>query len=212
MHTIRLELHEVIGAAHAQLWWNQISRKFASVGSQDGWILESSETSNIGGMVNATTGILILGDDAADRQYRSILAFNTSVLPDKAVITRAVLKIKRQGIVGTNPFSTHTALRVDIRKPYFGTSASLAGSDFQAVAGLNAVGTFGKTPAAGAWYSANLGKGAYPYINLKGTTQFRLRFARDDNDDRGADYLKFFSGNYATTAYRPQLVIEYYVP
>ncbi|MEW5829984.1 MAG: hypothetical protein AB1846_13910 [Chloroflexota bacterium] len=46
---------------------------------------------------------------------------------------------------------------------------------------------------------------------LTGVTQFRLRFARDDNDDKGADCLKFFSGNAALWA-RPQLIIEYYVP
>jgi hypothetical protein len=32
-------------------------------------------------------------------------------------------------------------------------------------------------------------------INKTGTTQFRLRFQKDDNDDLAADYLKFYSGN-----------------
>ena len=50
------------------------------------------------------------------------------------------------------------------------------------------------------------------HINLTGTTQFRLYFTKDDNDDNGADYMKFFSGNYATATARPTLIIEYYVP
>lgn len=51
-----------------------------------------------------------------------------------------------------------------------------------------------------------------PYIHLIGFTQFRLRFQKDDNDDMGADYLKFYSGNAGTASYRPQLIVEYYVP
>jgi hypothetical protein len=73
------------------------------------------------------------------------------------------------------------------------------------------VGTFGTTPSSG-WYSVTLLNTAYPYINLTGTTQFRLRFKLDDNDDNGADYIKFFSGNYGTATDRPVLVIQYYVP
>jgi hypothetical protein len=53
---------------------------------------------------------------------------------------------------------------------------------------------------------------SFPNINLTGTTQFRLRFQKDDNDDLGADYMKFFSGNYATASARPTLIIEYTVP
>ena len=49
-------------------------------------------------------------------------------------------------------------------------------------------------------------------MNKTGTTQFRLRFLTDDNNDNAADYMKFFSGNYATASARPTLIIEYYVP
>ena len=184
-----------------------------SAGANDGWILESTETSGKGGTLNAAAVTFNLGDDAADRQYRAVLSFNTSGLPDAAVITKATLKIKRQGLpVGTNPFTTHLGLKVDIRKPYFGTTAALAISDFQAGASLNNAATFNKTPAAGAWYSAVLSSTAYPYINRTGTTQFRLHFAKDDNDDMSADYLKFYSGNALTISYRPVLILEYYVP
>ncbi|MGC8855185.1 MAG: hypothetical protein ACP5QU_00115 [Anaerolineae bacterium] len=57
----------------------------------------------------------------------------------------------------------------------------------------------------------NLNPTAFSFLNKTGLTQFRLRFTKDDNDDRSADYLKFFSGN-AALAYRPVLIIEYYVP
>jgi len=190
---------------------NPRTSNFYSVGTNDGWILESSETSSLGGSINASETTFRLGDDASDRQYRSILSFNTSSLPDNAVITSIVIKIKKQGLVGINPFTTHQGLLVDIRKPYFGPALGLAASDFQALASKGSVGTFGTTPSVG-WYSVTLNSTARPYINKTGTTQFRLRFKLDDDNDNLADYMKFFSGNYTTTSSRPLLIIQYSLP
>ena len=64
---------------------------FHSTGTYDGWVLESGETSGIGGSRNATATTARLGDDASDRQYRSVLHFNTTGLPDNAVITGVTL-------------------------------------------------------------------------------------------------------------------------
>ncbi|NOH02331.1 MAG: hypothetical protein HND47_10440 [Chloroflexi bacterium] len=180
-----------------------------SIGVNDGWILETSETSGVGGTMDSAATTFNLGDAAGDMQYRAILHFDTSALPDNAVITSAVLKIKKQGLSGTNPFNILGALRVDMRKPAFGTPA-LALSDFKSRAGRNNVASFGAAPS-GRWYSASLNNVGRVYINRTGTTQFRIYFVLDDNDDNGADFMKFFSGN-AGAASRPQLVIEYYVP
>ena len=188
-----------------------LSANFRSVGTYDGWLLESSETSNIGGAFDSTSTTFNLGDDQSNKQYRSILSYDTSSLPDTAVVTSVVLKIKKQGLVGTDPFSNLVPLRVDVRKPYFGPALALAASDFQAVAGKSSAGTFGVLPSAG-WYTATLNSIAYPHINQLGTTQFRLRFQLDDDNDSAADYMKFFSGNYSTTTSRPLLVIQYYIP
>jgi hypothetical protein len=84
-------------------------------------------------------------------------------------------------------------------------------SDFQVAAGRVGVATFGATPVNN-WYSALLNAAGRAYVNKTGTTQFRLYFAKGDNDDNGADYMMFFSGNYATASARPTLIIEYYVP
>jgi thermitase len=187
---------------------------YRSVGTQDGWLLESSETSNQGGTLNAVATQLYVGDNANDKQFKSILSFNTSTLPDNAVIIRVHLKIYYNGFVGTNMFSpvkTHGNLVVDIRKPYFGTDASLLVTDFQAVAGKTAIGSLASVSAPG-WYTIKLSALSFPFVNLKGTTQFRLRFQKDDNDDLQADYLKFASGNAAIAANRPALIVEYYVP
>ena len=188
-----------------------VAAVFRSIGSQDGWILESTETSNVGGTLDRIGTTIYIGDGAQDKQYRAILSFNTAALPDNAIISRVLLKIRRQGFVGTNPFTILGALRADIRRPFFGTSIALQISDFQAGASKANIGTFADTPV-NYWYSALIGSMGYPYVDKAGTTQFRLRFVTDDNNDNGADLVKFFSGNYATAAARPTLVITYTLP
>jgi hypothetical protein len=76
------------------------------------------------------------------------------------------------------------------------------------VADKNGAMAFTNNPVSG-WYTKNLGPANFGLINKSGITQFRLRFNLDDNNDLGADYLKFYSGNYATAVYRPQLIIRY---
>lgn len=67
------------------------------------------------------------------------------------------------------------------------------------------------TPLTFSWYAAQLSNTNLVLVNKAGLTQFRLAFAKDDNDDLGSDYLKFFSGN-SISANQPQLTITYYVP
>lgn len=190
-----------------------LSLTLRSQGINDGWTLESTETSNVGGSKDNTATTFRLGDDASNRQYRTILSFNTASLPDIAVITKVTLKIKRSGApVGTNPFTILGKLLVDTRKPYFGGSVGLAISDFQAAAGKSNIGFIPNAPVNN-WYTKVWSTDTFfSHINLTGSTQFRLRFTTDDNNDNGADFISFFSGNYATASARPTLIIEYYVP
>jgi hypothetical protein len=190
------------------------TEKFRSNGTNDGWVLESSEESNQGGSKDSTADMFLIGDDAQDRQYRSILHFPTHYLPDDAVVTQVILAIKTQGMAGTNPFTTHQNIVIDIRSGYFGPNGlfginRLDPADFQAPASMDSVGTIYNNPVNG-WYWALLDPAAYSYINLQGVTQLRLRFQVDDNDDMGDDFLAFFSGNYDLLAERPHLLIEYY--
>ncbi|MGE5251350.1 MAG: choice-of-anchor Q domain-containing protein, partial [Bacteroidota bacterium] len=183
----------------------------SSAGAYDGWVLEAGEDSGVGGTLNAAGSALVAGDTAQDRQYRSILSFKTGVLPDGAVITSVVLKLKGAGVAGTDPFSTHGSLLVDVRKGVFSDDAALQIQDFQAPSSQDAVMTILNKPING-WYTRGMGLGGFAYINKAGPTQFRLRFAVDDNDDGAADYIKFYSGNVTMLAYRPQLIITYYMP
>jgi CSLREA domain-containing protein len=181
-----------------------------SQGKYDGWVLESAETSDKGGSKNNKAKTLLVGDNAQDKQYRVILSFGTAGIPDNAVITKVILKVKKAGVAGTNPLVTHNGLVVDIKKNKFSTRPTLQLNDFQANASKAKVGKFPNKLYSG-WYKAVLNKGAYPYINLTGKTQLRLRFLLDDNDDLSADILKLYSGN-ASLATRPQLIVTYYIP
>ncbi len=181
---------------------------FQSVGTYDGWVLESGENDEVGGRIDAGASTFFVGDAANDQQYRSLLHFDTSPLPNNALITKVTLKIKKQGVVGSNPFNVLGSLLVDIRKPYFYTRPDLQPQDFQADSDLHPAGTVQNVPGA-IWYTATLDPAAFSWLNLAGPTQLRLRYALDDNNDNDADYVRFYSGN-ASSADRPVLAVEYY--
>jgi hypothetical protein len=190
-----------------------IVRTLNSVAAQDGWVLESSETSNAGGTLNSAAATFNLGDNAARKQYRGILSFSTGSLPDSAVITGVTLKVRQQGITGGgNPVTAFGGFMLDIKNGPFGTTPALQTGDFQASAGKS-YGPF-NTALVGGWYSFNL-TGAKGYVNKlstgSGLTQIRLRFTLGDNNNTIANYLSLYSGN-APATYRPQLVVTYYVP
>jgi exo-beta-1,3-glucanase (GH17 family) len=191
------------------LGWNLMGyRPFTSDGTNDGMIRECSETSGTGCEVDASSVFLIVGDDSSNRQFRGFLSFNTSVLPDNAVITSMKLKAKPESTMG-NPFYKHQQLKVDAC-PSFGTSVKLQQTDFQAGENCIDAGVFNEKPVHG-WYIADLDSGIFPYINLAGKTQFRLRYNMDDNNDKRADYIKFYSGD-AENENKPTLVLRYYIP
>jgi hypothetical protein len=194
---------------------NLIVESLRSNGANDGWVLESNENSNQGGSRNANGNVFVLGDNAQDQQFRAILDFPTHYLPDNAVITRVLLMIKKEGVVGTDPFSTHQNILVDIHSGAFGYLGpfpyrGLQVGDFQSPASMDSAGMIQNNPLDG-WHWTWLDPASFQFVNLNGFTQFRLRFQVDDNDDNGIDHLRFYSGDQKAIADRPRLVIEYYI-
>jgi hypothetical protein len=185
------------------------SSTFKSAGV-DGWVLEVAENGNTGGFINSADTTFRLGDDAADRQYRAILHFDTSSLPNTAIITSMTLKIKQQSVSGTNPFSSLGSLYVDLRTPMFGSSVGLELADFNFTAKKIKAGVFNANPV-NSWYNARFNNGGNLNVNRTGATQLRLYFSVDDNNNNIADYIRFFSGN-AAAGDRPKLLIQYFVP
>jgi uncharacterized delta-60 repeat protein len=173
----------------------------------DGTILELGENSNTGRAVDRNAVTFNVGDDQKNRQYRGILSFNTSSLPDNALVISARLEIKKQAVRGTDPMLTFGDLLLDMRNGTFGDNLALQAGDFAAPASLGSLpDRFSSFTES--WYTADLSDTNLAFINKIGMTQFRVRFSLDDNDDREADYIKFFSGN-STEDNRPQLIITY---
>jgi predicted outer membrane repeat protein len=194
-----------------------IHTTFTSSGSQDGWILESGENTNVGGTLSSMGATLSLGDNASRKQYRSILSFNTSSLPDNAVISSITLKLKYSSVtpLSTNPIALLGGIMVDVRNGFFGTSSGLELVDFQSAPALKTVGPFSPFLSGGT-YTIALSSSTFAYVNKLttngGVTQIRLRFKQDDNNDSIANMLNLVSGNNATAAYRPALIIVYTTP
>jgi hypothetical protein len=182
---------------------------FKSQAARDGFLTESGEFSGLGGSASVLDTYIKVGDTAADRQVKGLLSFNTSSLPDTAVITNVRVEMRYQGKTGTNPYDD-TYMTMDIQAPFFGAGAGLAPNDFQAASDASDVAYCSWIRING-WYACSLVSG-FGFINPLGTTQFRLGFGFDDNDDLAADNVRFFSSNYFKASYRPVLIVEYYVP
>jgi hypothetical protein len=187
-----------------------LSATIHAVAAEDGYILETRENSGMGGVTNASLPVLMVGDDGYDRQFRSILSLDTGSLPDNAVVLSAILKIRRNVVLGEDPFLTHGKLWVELGSPFFGSGYPLEPADFQAASG-GIAGILGGTPV-NSWHSARFNLTSLPKLNLAGNTQLRLRFSLDDNDDLGLDAIRFLSGNALNPATHPLLLITYSLP
>ena len=186
---------------------------FTSVAAQDGWALESGETTNAGGSIDGsatTTSALRVGDDNQDKQYKSVVSFDTSAIPDGATILSVTLRLRRGTLSGTSPFTTHGTCWVDVQPGTgFSGSAALQAGDFQAAATAVQAASLGNAASNGSWSEGSLSSAGIAALNKTGTTQLRVYFNLDDNDDTGNDYIGYYSGDNTTAANRPQLVVTY---
>ena len=190
---------------------SEFEATYVSIAGEDGWVRESGENSGVGGKTNAGSSgskSLRAGDDKKDRQYKFIVSFDTSSIPDGATILSARLELTRGGTTGTNPFTTHGTLYVDVNSGSFGGSAALQNGDFEALTSGAQVTSIINQGGSGTVYTVDLG-GALAQINDAGRTQLRMYFATDDNDDRGTDYAGFYSANNGTTSRHPRLIVTY---
>lgn len=190
---------------------------FTSIAFEDGHVLESAQDSGVGGSVSNGEWTFRLGDDASNRAYRQFLSFDTSTLPDDAIVVEATLGITRIGNpVGTIPIgvadSEWGSLFVDLAAPGFGSSF-LTGGDWQAAATEEAVSRF-------AWPAYSNGQTIYsrlddqhtPLVSTEDRTQFRVRYENDDDGDFTADYMSYATSNHPSSSLRPTLDVKYYVP
>lgn len=182
---------------------------FTSIANEDGYIMEFTERSNRGSSVNSGSSYLRVGDEFFDRQIKSILSFDTSAIPETAIIKKVTLELTRERVVGTDPFTTHGNCNVLIKSGYFNSSSNLERSDFEAAADLANAAIITAQGGSGTRYIVELNPAAIPFINVGGRTQFRIEFQHTDNDDFFADYVQFYSANYSNAAFQPSLKVEY---
>ena len=190
----------------------QTTVTFTSIAGQDGNVLESSETSGTGSSVDASASnasALRAGDDNKDRQYRSVVSFDTSSIPDGATILSVTLRLRRGTVSGTNPFETHGTAWVDVQTGGLSGSTALQTGDFQTTATVTRGASLGNAASNGAWSEGSLNAAGLAALDKTGTTQFRVYFNLDDNDDSRNDFIGYYSGENATSANRPQLVVVY---
>ncbi|MCB1035739.1 MAG: DNRLRE domain-containing protein, partial [Acidobacteria bacterium] len=185
---------------------------FTSIAAEDGWVRESSENSGVGGASNSTgsgTRALRPGDATQDRQYKSIVSFDTSSIPAGATITAATLRLQRGTVRGTNPFTILGNCLADVQTGGFGGNTALQPSDFEAAATATAVATMSNPPSNGTFSEGSFNAAGLAAINTSGRTQARVYFEIDDNDDGGDDHMGFYPGDNATASRHPQLVVTY---
>jgi hypothetical protein len=186
---------------------------FTSDAAQDGWVLESTETSNAGGSIDAaasSTSALRVGDDKSNRQYKSVVSFDTSAIPDGATILSVTLRLRRGTLSGTNPFTTFGTCWVDVQSGSgFSGSTALQTGDFQATATAAQAASLTNAANNLDWSTGSLNAAGLAAINKTGTTQLRVYFNLDDDNDGGTDYIGYYSGDNSTAANRPQLVVTY---
>ncbi|MFO1434008.1 MAG: DNRLRE domain-containing protein [Candidatus Competibacteraceae bacterium] len=185
-----------------------------SIGSEDGWVLESAANSGIGGSIRSSdtsSKALLFGDSSKKQQYKSIVSFDTSALPDNATITSATLRVQRGTSSGNNPFNFPSSLLADIRTGGFNGKTTLETADFQAPADATGVTSLSNATVNGAWSEGALNAQGLAAVNKVGRTQFRLYFNVKSNNDGVTDYLGGYGGAYGTATFRPQLVLNYIV-
>ena len=182
-----------------------------SIAGDDGYIIETADDDGEGGSINSTGSKMIVGDDVLNREFRSIVSFDTSGIPDTATITSAKVYIKKLSVTGVNPVLSGTQgdLEMSIQNPYFSTISGLEASDYQ-VSSLGTVGKFIVTTSS--IYTCDINGSYYSDLNLLGLTQFRLAFSTGDSSDSHADNVQFGSGNNKTKSNRPKLIVLYTMP
>jgi endo-1,4-beta-xylanase len=190
-----------------------IRATFTSIAAEDGWVLESFEGSGVGGSAQpGSSGAwgLSAGDDSAGRQLRAVVSFDTSSLPERAVVVAATLRLVRGAVTGGNPYSTHGAATVDVQAGGFSGSAALEAADFAAPATAGEAATLGHAAANGTVAEATLDAEGRAAIDRGGRTQMRLRFPRASDGDLSADVMGWHPGESAGAADRPRLTVVYY--
>jgi len=185
---------------------------FRSTAKYDGYVREYLDDYWFGNITNSGANTIYVGDDAGKRLLVGILDFDTSALPDTAVISYAVLEMRVASLNQRygDPYTALGDVNADIVTPYFGYSPSLEPIDFEWPSD-GWVGVFSWTYKANTWVYLEVDPFYFSSINVADRTQFKVYFW-DDNDDSLPQGITFYSGNMRITSERPKRTVYYDVP
>ena len=155
---------------------------YYSIAADDGWVQGN-------GVVNSTANYMNTWY-SPDSQYhrRSFVSFDTSGIPDAAVIISAYLRLRYESIDHANPI-----LSID-----YCLYGSLTSDDFNRAAEATAIATITGPASAGNWANS----GTFTNVHKTSKSQYRLR-AYGDNEDNNCD------PNSSNSAYDPELHVTY---
>jgi serine protease AprX len=172
----------------------------------DGWVRELSAGAGVGGSYGSRAA-LIVGDNAQNDQYKSILSFDTGSIPASATVTSAKLTLWRKKALGTNPFKTHGPCYVDIVNGTFNTP-SVEKTDFEAAPTSRKVAALSNPRQDGVMSSAILNEVGLRSINKGGITQLKVYFKSPSDSNNRKDAMVFW-GDDASPQQRPKLIVTY---
>ncbi|MGV9004810.1 T9SS type A sorting domain-containing protein [Flavobacterium sp.] len=177
-------IHQTVNNFMPKFRGEVTSTIYSSGGTQDGWVNNNT---------SGTTDVRI-GDGGVGQSYKGILSFDTSAIPDDAIINSLSLYMIRKGSNATNPFTSGAlgAATVEIKNGNFGT-INIENADFSTIADATNAGCFqGSVTANGYALRIDLNEAGIAAINKTGNTQFRISFP---NTNASADYVDFNTGN-----------------
>jgi hypothetical protein len=173
---------------------------------------------NVNSTPQATGGVTpaIVGDarvGGVQITYRAIFSFDTSALPDAAVVVSTgtnltTLTFTRQSIAGTP--SSLGSLVVYGTNGFLGGSSSVQTDDYNAPATGPFAQALAIPPSNNATSSVTFSASETSVVNLTGLTQFRLQFTSLNNGNTTTDQLSIYSGKASTN--KPQLTVKYTAP
>jgi len=188
-----------------QFFWQEFRKPdtfFVSMGGlHDGYIDRNASINN---------DFLAIGNKTTSNQVSSIFSFNTSAIPNNAIITEARIFLTRASVDGQNPLTTYDTdfMVLDIKSGFFGSSSYVEQSDFIALASSDDIAcVVGQASENNFKIRLEITDSTYlNNINRNGITQFRLRMDVTDNSN---DNIIYFYGNNADSINKPVLDVKY---
>jgi len=189
----------------------EIQETFTGIAAHDGRVYDNGAGTGEGfNNDDFDSRALRLGDYSENKGYRSVVSFDTSFIPDDAVIVSVRLQLTRGLRSGQDPFEWAGSCLIDVANPWFGSSEELSAEDWQASADAVAVASFATDPGENSpMLSSEFDADGMSNINKDGLTQLRIYFETPISFNSISDYLTFYSAEIGTDDYRPKLIVTY---